>query len=38
MMVSEASPYFVELAKRKERASNEDVSSNILQSDETNID
>lgn len=39
MMVSEASPYFVELAKKKkERASNEDVSSNILQSDETNID
>ncbi|NLZ65980.1 MAG: DMT family transporter [Clostridiales bacterium] len=39
MMVSEASPYFVELAKKKrERASNEDVSNNILQSDETNID
>ncbi len=37
MMVSEASPYFLELAKKKkERASNEDVSNNILQSDETN--
>lgn len=39
MMVSEASPYFLELAKKKkERASNEDVSNNILQSDEANID